>query len=93
MTAEELKSVDTSALVAELKRRMSEIEQARQELFGSSSGSVPRGRPRSKAAKTAGNPDMKAAALKRWAGWDAYKKAHPNATSKDYFKARRAGKA
>jgi len=48
ITAEEFKSVDTCALVADLKRRMSEIEQARQELgFGSSNVSVPaRGRLR-----------------------------------------------
>jgi len=36
---------------------------------------------------------MKTAALKRWAGWKQYKAQHPNASSKDYFKARRAGKA
>jgi hypothetical protein len=94
MTPEELKSVDTSALVQELKRRMSEIEQARQELgFGSSTVSPVRGRPSVKTAKIGRNPSMSAAAEERWRGWDAYKKAHPNAKPKEFFKAKRAGKA
>jgi hypothetical protein len=94
MTDIDLSTVPLSALTAEIKRRRDEWEAAQNDLvgFGVSAPVERIKRSRQVTGKT-GNPDMKAAALKRWAGWDAYKKAHPNATSKDYFKARRAGKA
>jgi hypothetical protein len=52
-----------------------------------------RGRPRGKTLKAGRNPSMSAAGTERWSGWKAYKAKHPGATSTDYFKARRAGKA
>jgi hypothetical protein len=92
MTPEELRSVDTSALVAELKRRMSEIEQARQELgFVSAPVSITK-RARQVGKTTGGNPTMKAAANKRWAGWKEYKAQHPNADRKQFFKLKKSGK-
>jgi len=36
---------------------------------------------------------MSAAAQERWRGWDEYKSKHPNAKPKEFFKAKKAGKA
>jgi len=62
-------------------------------LFGASSFSAPRGRPSGKTAKTGKNPSMSAATTERWSGWDEYKSKHPNAKQKEFFKAKKAGKA
>jgi len=91
----DLSTVSLASLTAEIKRRMEELEHAKAELGLGNEPSVRpvRGRPRSKTAKTGRNPSMSAAAEERWRGWDAYKKAHPNAKPKEFFKAKRAGKA
>jgi hypothetical protein len=95
MTDIDLSTVPLSALTAEIKRRRDEWESAQKDLvgFGVSAPVSITKRARQVGKTTGGNPVMSAAANKRWAGWDAYKKTHPNATSKEYFKARRAGKA
>jgi len=43
--------------------------------------------------ETCRNPSMSAAAQERWRGWDEYKSKHPNAKPKEFFKAKKAGKA
>jgi len=93
MIAVELKNVDTSALVAELKRRMSEIEQARQELFGASSVSVPRGRPKGKTAKAGrtGSTAVAAAQINR-RYWEAKKKGDTERMNKHLAKLKSLGK-
>jgi hypothetical protein len=96
MTDIDLSTVPLSALTAEIKRRRDEWESAQRDLVGfgvSAPTSITKRNRQVGKTKTGGNPVMSAAANKRWAGWDAYKKAHPGAKSKDYFKARRAGKA
>jgi len=92
MTDIDLSTVPLSALTAEIKRRMTEFTEAQHMM----SGFVPnteRPAPVSttKRARFSGNT-MKAAAVKRWAGWKEWHAANPGKTTKDYFKARRAGK-
>jgi hypothetical protein len=96
MTDIDLSTVPLSALTQEIKRRRDEWESAQKDLVGfgvSAPVSITKRARQVTKTKTGKNPTMSAAANKRWAGWEAYKKAHPNATSKEYFKARRAGKA
>jgi len=87
MTDIDLTAVPLAALTVEIKRRMNELEAARAEL-GLDSTAVP-----SKTGKSSGKSTASKAAVKRWAGWDAYKVQHPNATRTEFFKAKKAGKA
>ncbi len=89
MTAEELKSISTAELVEELRKRFAEVQEAQKLLgLGTAAATV----ATTKRARFSGNT-MKAAAVKRWAGWKEWHAANPGKTAKDYFKARRAGKA
>ena len=75
--ARTLEAVSTRELIAEIKRRMSELEELQGLMNRAGSGQF---------AKDAGK---RRAALTRWAGWKTFKKANPNATTKDYFKSRK----
>ena len=92
MTDIDLSTVPLSALTAEIKRRMTEFTEAQRMM----SGFVP-STERAPVAVTqrvrhfSGNT-MKAAAVQRWSGWKKWSKDNPGKTTKDYFKARRAGK-
>jgi len=90
--AVDLSSVPLSALTAEIKRRMTEFTEAQHMMSGfvpSTERSAPA--PVTKRARFSGNT-MKAAALDRWSKWASYKKDHPNASTKDYFKWRKSQK-
>jgi len=93
MTDIDLSTVPLSALTAEIKRRMTEFTEAQQEISRFVPGTE-RSAPASvtKRARFSGNT-MKAAAVKRWAGWKEWHAANPGKTTKDYFKARRKEKA
>lgn len=97
MTDIDLTTVPLASLTAEIKRRMQEFENAKKEL-GFAEAAIPArvGRPRKSGQpqETGGkNPTMSNAAFGRWSGWKVYKRNHPNATTQDYFKARKGGKA
>ena len=93
MTDIDLTAVPLSALTAEIKRRRDEWEAASKDLgFGVSAPVSITKRARQVGKTTGGNPTMKAAANKRWAGWKEYKAQHPNADRKQFFKLKRAGK-
>ena len=90
--AVDLSAVPLSALTAEIKRRMTEFTEAQHMM----SGFVPSTERApvtsvTKRARFSGNT-MKAAALDRWSKWASYKKDHPNASTKDYFKWRKSQK-
>src|SRR2546428_6239392 len=90
MTDIDLSGVPLSALTAEIKRRMTEFTEAQRMM----SGFVPSERPPvavTRRAKHVSNP-MKDAAVERWSQWPSYKKDHPNASTKDYFKWRKSQK-
>ena len=87
----DLSAVPLSALTAEIKRRMTEFTEAQHMM----SGFVPSERPPvaiTKRAKHVSNP-MQDAAIERWSGWANFKAKNKNATIKEYFAARKAGKA
>jgi len=90
MTDIDLTAVPLSALTAEIKRRRDEWESAQKDLmgFGVSTPAAITKRTRHFSGNT-----MKAAAVKRWAGWKEWHAANPGKTTKDYFKARRKEKA
>ncbi len=83
-----LPSIPTAMLVQELNRRRDEWREAERSLgLG-----VPAPVAVTRRAKHASNP-MQDAALERWSGWKQFKAQHKNATIKEYFAARKAGKA
>jgi hypothetical protein len=93
MTDIDLSTVPLSALTAEIKRRRDEWEAASKDLGFGVSAPVSIKRARHFTGKTTGgNPTMKAAANKRWAGWKEYKAQHPNADRKQFFKLKKSGK-
>ena len=87
--AVDLSAVPLSTLTAEIKRRMTEFTEAQHMM----SGFVP-SIPASvtKRSRHVNNP-MKDAAIERWSGWATFKAKNKNATIKEYFAARKAGKA
>ena len=89
MTDIDLSTVPLSALTAEIKRRRDEWESAQKDLVGFGVSAPVAVTKRSKQV-----PDntMKKAALDRWSKWASYKKDHPNASTKDYFKWRKSQK-
>ena len=91
MTDIDLSTVPLSALTAEIKRRRDEWEAAQNDLSGIGGTSAPVAITK-RTRHFSGNT-MKAAAVQRWAGWKKWSKDNPGKTTKDYFKARRAGKA
>ena len=89
----DLSAVPLSALTAEIKRRMTEFTEA-QHMMSGFVPSTERSAPVSttKRARHFSGNTMKAAAVQRWSGWKKWSKDNPGKTTKDYFKARRAGK-
>jgi len=90
MTDIDLSTVPLSALTAEIKRRRDEWEAAQNDLSGFGGTSAPVAI--TKRAKHVSNP-MQDAAIERWSGWANFKAKNKNATIKEYFAARKAGKA
>ena len=94
MTDIDLSTVPLSALTAEIKRRRDEWEAAQNDLSGFGGTSAPVAiTKRAKHVSTPVSNPMKDAAVERWSQWASYKKDHPNASTKDYFKWRRQQKA
>jgi hypothetical protein len=71
-----LQSFTFEELVAEVRRRMAEVDKAR-ELLAGSSGQAPK------------NTRMSQAALEKWKGWHAYKEQHPDATVEQWRRAQK----
>ena len=92
MTDIDLSTVPLSALTAEIKRRRDEWESAQKDLVGFGVAPAAPASTTKRARHFSGNT-MKAAAVKRWAGWKEWHAANPGKTTKDYFKARRKEKA
>jgi len=89
MNADELKSVATSDLVQELKRRFEETAEAQAAL---NLGTKPMATVSFQRQHKNKNK-MRNAAVQRWEGWEKYKTQHgPNASRKAFFKAKRDGK-
>jgi hypothetical protein len=87
-----IESIPTQELIAEIKRRLTELSEL-QSLLGGTDTSI---EGRTKGRKS--NSKLKAAALSRWAGWESFKKAYRAEHGKDptvsqYFKAQKAEKA
>jgi hypothetical protein len=88
--ADDLSSVPLSTLVQEVKKRLQELDDARQSLgliaIEGEGASAKRTKARAKSS------DMSAAAFDRWAGWKKYKAENPNATPKQFFAWKRKAK-
>jgi len=86
-TQNPLSSFSLEDLVKEVKARMQSYESAKAQM----SEFVPERPPVAitKRAKHVSNNPMKDAAVERWSGWKQFKAQHKNATTKDYFAARR----
>ena len=83
-----LPSIPTAMLVQELNRRRDEWREAERSLgLG-----VPAPVSVTKRSRHVSNP-MQDAAIERWSGWANFKAKNKNATIKEYFAARKAGKA
>jgi len=83
-----LPSIPTAMLVQELNRRRDEWREAERSLGLGVSAPV----SVTKRSRHVSNP-MQDAAVKRWSGWPNFKAKNKNATIKEYFAARKAGKA
>ena len=90
MTPDDLKSVATSDLVTELKRRFEETAEAQAAL---NLGTKPMATVSFQRQPRKNKNKMRNAAVQRWEGWEKYKTQHgPNASRKAFFKAKREGK-
>lgn len=74
MEKRSLETYSTRELVAELKRRMAELDEARALLGGNSSGK---------------NPRISGAKLAYWSAWHKYRAEHPEATIEEWRKLKR----
>ena len=90
--AVDLSGVPLSALTSEIKRRMTEFTEAQHMMAGFVPSTERAPVSVTQRAKHVSNNPMKAAALDRWSKWASYKKDHPNASTKDYFKWRKSQK-
>lgn len=75
----QLETYSTPELIAELRRRMDELDEARALLGGSGTGSVK-------------NPAMSSAKAAYWKAWHQYRAAHPAATVAEWRKGQKASR-
>ena len=91
-TQNPLSSFSLEDLVKEVKARMQSYESAKAQMSEFVPGTERPPVAVTKRAKHVSDP-MQDADIERWSGWPNFKAKNKNATIKEYFAARKAGKA
>ncbi len=94
-TKPDLSAYPLPVLVAEVKKRLAELDAARNELNLSVGSDRPTAQIKfqRQASPHKNKNKMRNAAVQRWEGWEKYKEQHgPKASRKAFFKAKREGK-